>query len=248
MSSSTAHIISPTKTISSSQSATASPTQSAQPASQPSSNPKSGNGNNNGGLNTSATIALGVVIPAVSVIVAIIFGVRMWNSGFPRRKRRDSTATEVSMNRLGGNSSIPPTESNTSWNEMPTVISKPAELNEPWTSRTTTTYSEVPDHPAPFYSPITNGYANPPPDNHTAISPISSMNSHIPYNISQSYNPGHDRTPITNSQFPFSQPESTNWAGNRGGQPQMASVAELPTESRQATQNMPELSSHNHDR
>ena len=42
-----------------------------------------------GGLSTAGTIAIGVVLPAVSIIVAIIFGLRTWNSGFRLRRARD---------------------------------------------------------------------------------------------------------------------------------------------------------------
>lgn len=242
VSSSSARIIVPTQTISSSKSATASPSRSAEPASQPSSKSQSDDGNNNGGLSTTGTIALGVVIPAVSVIVAIIFGIRMWNSGFPLRKRRNST--EMPTSDLGDSNSIPPSDSQQSWKEMPGVSSKPAELNGPWMSRTTTTYSEVPGHSAPLYSPFSGGYANIPPDNSVAISPISSMNSYVPYNISESYGPRHDGIPTVNSQFPFSQSRGTNWGGNGVGQPPTVSVAELPTGSRRTTHNIPELPSH----
>lgn len=61
---------------------------------------------NNGGLSTSGTIAIGVVLPAVSIIVAIIFGIRMWNSGFNSRKANGFT--ELAMDIRAGNPATPP--------------------------------------------------------------------------------------------------------------------------------------------
>lgn len=61
---------------------------------------------NNGGLGTSGTIAIGVVLPAVSIIVAIIFGIRMWNSGFNSRKANGFT--ELPMDIRTGNPPPPP--------------------------------------------------------------------------------------------------------------------------------------------
>ena len=81
--------------VSSSEAASPPPEKSAAPAS-----------GNNGGLSTSGTIAIGVVLPAVSIIVAIIFGIRMWNSGFNSRKANGFT--EIPMNGRTGNPPPPP--------------------------------------------------------------------------------------------------------------------------------------------
>lgn len=62
---------------------------------------------NNGGLSTSGTIAIGVVLPTVSIIVAIIFGIRMWNSGFNSRKANGFT--ELPMDIRTGSPPTPPT-------------------------------------------------------------------------------------------------------------------------------------------
>lgn len=61
---------------------------------------------NNGSLSTSGTIAIGVVLPTASIIVAIIFGIRMWNSGFNSRKANGFT--ELPMDIRTGNPSTPP--------------------------------------------------------------------------------------------------------------------------------------------
>lgn len=62
---------------------------------------------NNGGLSTSGTIAIGVVLPAVSIIVAIIFGIRMWNSGFNSRKANGFTELPMDV-RTGNPPPLPP--------------------------------------------------------------------------------------------------------------------------------------------
>lgn len=75
----------------------------AQPPPEQSAAPGSGN---NGGLSTSGTIAIGVVLPTASIIVAIIFGIRMWNSGFNSRKANGFT--ELPMDIRAGNPPTPP--------------------------------------------------------------------------------------------------------------------------------------------
>ena len=57
-------------------------------------------------LSTSGTIAIGVVLPAVSIIIAIIFGIRMWNSGFNSRKANGFTELPVAIRT--GNPPPPP--------------------------------------------------------------------------------------------------------------------------------------------
>lgn len=74
-------------------------------SSHPEQSAASGSGNN-GGLSTSGTIAIGVVLPTVSIIVAIIFGIRMWNSGFNSRKANGFT--ELPMDIRNGNPPPPP--------------------------------------------------------------------------------------------------------------------------------------------
>lgn len=78
-------------------------TSEAPPPTEKSAAPGSGN---NGGLSTSGTIAIGVVLPTVSIIVAIIFGIRMWNSGFSSRKANGFT--ELPMDIRTGNPPAPP--------------------------------------------------------------------------------------------------------------------------------------------
>lgn len=81
----------------------ASTSEAAQPPPEPSAAPGSGN---NGGLSTGGTIAIGVVLPTASIIVAIIFGIRMWNSGFNSRKANGFT--ELPMDIRAGNLPTPP--------------------------------------------------------------------------------------------------------------------------------------------
>ncbi len=81
----------------------ASTSQAASPPPEQSAAPGSGN---NGGLSTSGTIAIGVVLPTASIIVAIIFGIRMWNSGFNSRKANGFT--ELPMDIRTGNPPTPP--------------------------------------------------------------------------------------------------------------------------------------------
>lgn len=71
-----------------------------------SSSPASAGGS--GGLGTTGTIAIGVILPAVSIIVAIIFGVRMWNSGIDRRKAKGFV--EIQMDNRGEASTAPKSE------------------------------------------------------------------------------------------------------------------------------------------
>lgn len=87
----------------SSSSVPASTPEAASPHPEQSAAPGSGS---NGGLSTSGTIAIGVVLPAVSIIVAIIFGIRMWNSGFNARKANGFT--ELPMDIRNGNPPPPP--------------------------------------------------------------------------------------------------------------------------------------------
>lgn len=70
---------------------------------QETSTPAQDKNDNNGGLSTSATIAIGVVIPALSLIAAIVFGVRLWNSGL--HARRNNKFTEIPMNQVENPSS-----------------------------------------------------------------------------------------------------------------------------------------------
>lgn len=81
----------------------ASTLEAAQPPPEQSAAPGPGN---NGGLSTSGTIAIGVVLPTASIIVAIIFGIRMWNSGFNSRKANGFT--ELPMDIRAGNPPTPP--------------------------------------------------------------------------------------------------------------------------------------------
>lgn len=48
---------------------------------------------NDEGLSTTATIAIGVILPTLSIIVAVIFGVRMWNSGHHARRAKEGFTT-----------------------------------------------------------------------------------------------------------------------------------------------------------
>jgi hypothetical protein len=52
-------------------------------SSSPSSNTSPGSSNNNGGsggLSVQVQIIIGVILPSISVLVAIIFGIRSWNT------------------------------------------------------------------------------------------------------------------------------------------------------------------------
>lgn len=62
-----------------------------------------------GGLSTAGTIAIGVVLPAVSVIVAIIFGIRTWNRGFNLRRSNDFV--DLKLKNTSGHSATPNSES-----------------------------------------------------------------------------------------------------------------------------------------
>lgn len=257
--SSTIHFVDPTKLASSSSSSVtlASSSLSSQTAShpslQPSSNTSSGNGNNNGGLSTSGTIALGVVLPTVSIIVAIVFGIRMWNSGFPRRNKREST--EVTMQNLDGNEPALFKENDQSLSTGPGGPNpQPTGLSEPWISRTTTSYSEVPGNESPIYSPITGGYAEMPPDTNQTLSPMSSLRSPSPYNTNRASQVGIS---LNNNQPYYPQASGTADAFANSGNPLAISpiiregrrhtaashnTAELPAESRRNANPIPELS------
>lgn len=230
------------------------------PASQPSLTSGSGGGNsNNGGLSTSGTIAIGVVLPAVSVIVAIIFGVRMWNSGFPHRKGRD--LSEVPMGNLGGNGLEPLKDSEQPFNEGPKVLlTDPPVFGEPWKSPTTTAYSQVSVNTVPVYSPISGGYTDMYPHNAEALSPMSSMQTQSPWNLSRAQTPYYDTTTVNNSQAQYPQVGGVTELSARSRQQpsephtyykgdqlpvDSQGFAELPTESRHTARQMPELSSHN---
>lgn len=74
----------------------------------PSTIPSEG-GRTGGGLSTVGTIAIGVVLPAVSIIVAIIFGIRTWNRGFNWRRSKDFV--DLNLKNTRGHSATPNSES-----------------------------------------------------------------------------------------------------------------------------------------